>query len=110
MTREELKEHCLKQVACCEEMAKLRGDEPHGRIYEEHKLILELLEEEPFINKPCISRGVCEHDKNAVLDKIRTEIEHRRQRYKTTMHYIEAAREQELSWVLDVIDGYKSEK
>lgn len=30
--------------------------------------------EEPFINKPCISSGVCEHDKNKVLNKIRAEI------------------------------------
>ena len=30
-----------------------------------------LLEElEPFINKPCISSEVCEHDKNKALDKI----------------------------------------
>lgn len=28
------------------------------------------LEQEPFINKPCVSSGVCEHDKNKVLDKI----------------------------------------
>ena len=33
-------------------------------------------EKEPFINKPCVSSGVCEHDKNKVLDKIRAEIEH----------------------------------
>ena len=32
------------------------------------------LEQEPFINKPCISSGVCEHDKNVVLDKLRAEI------------------------------------
>lgn len=31
-------------------------------------------EQEPFINKPCVSSGVCEHDKNKVLDKIRAEI------------------------------------
>ena len=48
-------------------------------------------------------------DMEAMLDKIRGEIEKRRQRYKPTMYYIEAAREQELSWVLDVIDSYKSE-
>lgn len=30
--------------------------------------------QEPFINKPCISSGACEHDKNEVLGKIRAEI------------------------------------
>ena len=37
--------------------------------------LLEKLEQESFINKPCVSSGVCEHDKNVVLDKIRAEIE-----------------------------------
>ena len=32
------------------------------------------LEQEPFINKPCVSSEVCEHDKQNVLDKIRAEI------------------------------------
>ena len=31
--------------------------------------------QESFINKPCISEKVCEHDKQMVLDKIRAEIE-----------------------------------
>lgn len=47
MTREELKNHCLKQIEECEKWAKYRGKEPTGKIYEEHKLILELLEQEP---------------------------------------------------------------
>lgn len=47
MTREELKEHCKKQVEMCEMWAIAKGEKPHGRIYEEHKLILELLEQEP---------------------------------------------------------------
>lgn len=32
------------------------------------------LKQEPFMNKPCVSSGVCEHDKMRVLDKIRAEI------------------------------------
>ena len=32
-------------------------------------------EQEPFINKPCVSSGVCEHDKNKVLDKIYADIQ-----------------------------------
>ena len=31
-------------------------------------MAIKALEQEPFINKPCISSGVCEHDKNKVLD------------------------------------------
>ncbi len=36
--------------------------------------LLDELEQEPFMNKPCISSKACEHDKEVVLDKIRTEI------------------------------------
>lgn len=38
-------------------------------------IAIKALEQEPFINKPCVSSGVCEHDKNKVLDKIRAEID-----------------------------------
>ena len=38
-------------------------------------MAIKALEQEPFINKPCVSSGVCEHDKQKVLDKIRAEIE-----------------------------------
>ena len=61
MTREELKEHCEKQIEMCEMWAISKGEKPSGKIYEEHKLILELLEQEP------------------ILDKIRAEIESKRE-------------------------------
>ena len=62
MTREELKAHCEKQVEMCEMRVIGKGEKPSGKIYEEHKLILELLEQ-----KPCdaVSR-------EAVLDAIIT--------------------------------------
>jgi hypothetical protein len=41
-----------------------------------------------------------------VLDKIRTEIEQSRQCYEVSMDYGDAYREQELSWVLELIDKY----
>ena len=47
MTREELKAHCERQIEECEMWAKYKGIEPSGKIYEEHKLILELLEQKP---------------------------------------------------------------
>jgi hypothetical protein len=50
MTREELKRHCEKQIEECERWSKHKGEEPHGKIYEEHKLILELLEQEPSLD------------------------------------------------------------
>lgn len=51
MTREELREHCQRQIRHCEVFANERGVEPSGNIYEEHKLILELLEQEPVFDK-----------------------------------------------------------
>lgn len=51
MTREELKEHCKKQIEMCEFWAIGKGEKPSGKVYEEHKLILELLEQEPILDK-----------------------------------------------------------
>lgn len=45
MTKEELRAHCEKQVKMCEEWAKGNDREPSGKIYEEHKLILDLINE-----------------------------------------------------------------
>jgi len=67
MTREELKRHCQKQIEGCEMWAIYKGEEPHGKVYEEHKLILELLEQEPTTKNDlavdCISR-------QAVIDEM----------------------------------------
>ena len=49
MTREELREHCIRQIEQIEMWAKYKGEKPSGKVYEEHKLILELLEQEPKI-------------------------------------------------------------
>lgn len=72
MTREELKEHCKKQIESCEMWAKAKGEEPSGRVYEEHKLILELLEQESIIDKieeelNSPNRGTCDY---FVIDRI----------------------------------------
>ena len=37
-------------------------------------VIPQAIKQQPFINKPCISEGVCREDKIKVLDKIRAEI------------------------------------
>ena len=51
MTREELKEHCEKQIEMCEMWAIVKGENACGKVYEEHELILELLEQSPKIGK-----------------------------------------------------------
>ena len=60
------------------------GDDEEVPMSDKDKLLLEVnkaicdnlkaLEQEPFINKACVSNKVCEHDKKVALDKIRAEI------------------------------------
>lgn len=45
MNLEELRTHCENQVEHCEQWAEWKREEPHGKVYEEHKLILKLLNE-----------------------------------------------------------------
>lgn len=71
--------------------------------------------QEPFINKPCVSSGVCEHDKNKVLDKIRAEIEQVTSRYSISR---ERGGMGKVEWsdnlikeseVLKILDKYRAE-
>ena len=64
--------------------------------------------EEPFINKPCVSTGVCEHDKNVVLDKIRAEIDVARFIDKDTK-LCKNANASGLEIAMQIIDKYKAE-
>lgn len=57
MTKEELKEHCKRQVECCEMWARNNGGEPHGKVYEEHKLILDLINTLEQSGEDCVSRA-----------------------------------------------------
>ena len=111
MTREELKAHCLNQIEMCKTWAVGKGEEPSGKIYEEHKLILELLEQEAFINKPCcISGEVCEHDKNIVLDKIRAEIFEEMFSHSGTGEEVIQAYSDGLKKGLEIFDKYNGKK
>ena len=56
MTKEELKEHCKRQVECCEMWARNNGGEPHGKVYEEHKLVLDLINALEQSGEDCVSR------------------------------------------------------
>lgn len=59
-------------------------------------------EEEPFINKPCISTGVCHEDKVKVLDNIRDEIE--RLHYHPKLDFIK--NDEVIEMALDIIGKY----
>lgn len=64
--------------------------------------------QEPFINKPCVSGGVCEHDKNKVLDKLRAEIE--QNAYPIVHGVNNHEKGMTLYGILQIIDKYKAEK
>lgn len=64
--------------------------------------IIEVLEREPFLNKPCVSKGVCHEDKVKALDKIRNEVK-----------ALTDGAEPDHVWNVDVfaiIDKYKAEE
>ena len=62
------------------------------------EMAIQALEQQPFINKPCVSEGICREDKIQVLDKIRAEIIELRS--KQNVGVMEC---------LDIIDKYKVE-
>lgn len=63
------------------------------------------LDQEPFINKPCVSSGVCEHDKQKVLEKIRAEIE----KAADISNRLQGISEIGLRKALKILDKYKAE-
>lgn len=72
MTREEAIEFLTKISYALGTMAVEYLSEKDG---EKMREAIKVLEQEPFINKPCISKGVCNEDKIKVLNKISAEIE-----------------------------------
>lgn len=76
--------------------------------------ILEWLEkeynkQEPFINKPCVSSGVCERDKQKVLDKVRAEMLEEMLSHSGTGEEVIQAYADGLKKGLDILDKYKTE-
>ena len=73
-------------------------------------MAIKALEQEPFMNKPCVAYQVCHEDKIKVLDKIRAEIEkplHDERCFDTAdakAQYIA------LNWCIEIIDKYRKEQ
>lgn len=67
--------------------------------------------QQPFINKPCISEGVCHEDKMQTLDKIRAEIENHcgyAKEYHCECCY-SCPNLMGVKEILEVVDKYRSE-
>ena len=72
--------------------------------------------QEPFINKPCVSSEVCEHDKQKVLEKIRAEIETKYGQCKLTEYIVQydgictgINEIGDIADILRILDKYKAE-
>lgn len=75
MTREEAKEvlgDVRAYLAC---RAILENEILASHTFTDICNAIKTLEQEPFINKPCVSKGACHEDKIKALDKISAEIE-----------------------------------
>lgn len=92
MTIEELKEHCKRQVQQFERVEKIKPVTLNDwKRYEEHKLILELLEQEP------------------ILDKARAEMFEEMQSHSGTGEEAIQAYADGIKKGLDILDKYKAE-
>lgn len=103
MTREELRDYVDEQ--------RTLNNIPY-HVYSTLIDGIDTLEQEPFINKPCVSEKVCEHDKNKVLDELRAEIENHCGLAKDThceycpnCYHVMGVRE-----ILEILDKYKAER
>lgn len=100
MTREEAKEYLINISYKLGNMSIEYLTEKDG---EKMREAINTLEQEPFINKPCVSEKVCEYDKNVVLEKIKAEIEQTAKDYDKFDDY---RRVRGLWIALDIIDKY----
>ena len=70
MTRDELKQHCIRQIEECEKWARYRGKTPEGKIYEEHKLTLSIIEKLEAIENAIENRGATSGDTFIEIENI----------------------------------------
>lgn len=71
---------------------------------------IKALEQEPFMNKPCVAHQVCHEDKIKTLDKIRAEINELDAYYDSDCYY--SGNEDPMfkcDDVLQIIDKYRAE-
>lgn len=66
------------------------------------------LKQEPFMNKPCVSAGVCEHDKLQLLDRIKADIEKQQYGFMNSTDYANGVRFG-LMLAYKIIKKYKKE-
>lgn len=102
---EKIKETIQLELQTCKlQICELSDDEINAFV-DSMKNMRPVVESQPFINKPCISEGVCREDKLQVLDKIKEEI-------RDNTYFINEITEKEgidFETVEKIIDKYKAE-
>ena len=80
------------------------------KVHEALNMAIKALEQESFMNKPCVAHQVCHEDKVKVLDKVRDEIAEIAINGQVDEHtaFIRTG-EQVKQVALDIIDKYKAE-
>ena len=69
------------------------------------RMAIKALEQEPFINKPCVAYQACHEDKVKVLDKIRAEIKH----FMYDVNPSSSESDYACNYILDILNKYKAE-
>lgn len=100
---------CEVSGKCCDENCPTQYDAGNmGEIIENLEEISKILEQEPFMNKPCVSAGVCEHDKLQLLDRIKADIEKQQYGFMNSTDYANGVRFG-LMLAYKIIKKYKKE-
>lgn len=109
-TKNDLGVDCISRADVIDEVNRIGANV--YKDYSDYSNLIDFIDElpsvtpqEPFINKPCVSSSVCEHDKNKILDKIRAKIDEQYDRVYP--HNISCA--EGLEMALGIIDKYKAE-
>lgn len=108
-------EDCISRLIVQEEISKsIALKENSHQMYKRIQAIPSVTPQ-PFINKPCVSKGVCREDKIQVLDKIRAEIMQLDYDIESVDYdYNDMSQTEEIYMicreeVLQIIDKYKAE-
>lgn len=84
---------------------EVNEDSKNSRTYEFFQIVIKLLDQEPFINKDCVSKSACHEDKIRVLDKITTEMEQLTVAVDTNCNQYVSKND-----VINIINKYKTER
>ena len=102
-------EDCISRLIVQEEISKsIALKENSHQMYKRIQAIPPVTPQ-PFINKPCVSEGVCREDKIQVLDKIRAEIKNSRDVQRVPYDDDCYSFLNGMDRCLEIIDKYKAE-